>query len=541
VKIFCTIFPFVEPNENAYRMGRFIANYDFLKALLKYGNFDSYHLFCMNPVHMQSTVEQLSTDTDISDECKSKVQVFLYSSLKEKLATEHYHVCHLGGWGYFYSGMVQLRNHYALEAFPVTAVIHSLNDRSASVDSCKLVKAPLQSYDTIVCTSEAGREVMRKKLERVSLLEQCVPFNGLLEKIPLGVDVTTGQSLDREQCRQQFGIGTDDQVLLYLGRMSPVTKADLYPLLVVFNRLLQRQIKPLKLILAGGISEKELTLHRLMIEEFELQQQVLLLDNFDPKLKPLIYCAADICVAPSDNIQETFGLSIIEAMAYRLPVVASDLSGYKELVEHGVTGFRARTTWIDQFDLESMDEVVDTETLQLLLAQSMVIDLDEMEDFIDQLLQSATLRETMGIAGHKRAAQSYDWHVVVKQYETLWDGLKQQAVTTGVTNTSEALFSNDYLKTFSHYPSVIFSPNMVVSLTSEGQGALQTLQLPAMHVGCSMSLDMPWLSDALGHLATVSTAVSAQSLFDQFGDDASKGRFSLLWAAKYGLVRLTSI
>ena len=53
--------------------------------------------------------------------------------------------------------------------------------------------------------------------------------------------------------------------------------------------------------------------------------------------------AADIFVSLADNIQETFGLSVIEAMASSLPLVVSDWNGYKDLVNHGFNGFRIPT------------------------------------------------------------------------------------------------------------------------------------------------------------------------------------------------------
>ena len=42
--------------------------------------------------------------------------------------------------------------------------------------------------------------------------------------------------------------------------------------------------------------------------------------------------AADIFVFPIDNVQETFGLAPVEAMAAGLPVIVSDWDGLKETV-----------------------------------------------------------------------------------------------------------------------------------------------------------------------------------------------------------------
>ena len=55
-------------------------------------------------------------------------------------------------------------------------------------------------------------------------------------------------------------------------------------------------------------------------------------------LRFTIWSAADIFCSLSDNIQESFGLTVIEAMAAELPVVAANWDGYRDAIQHGVTG-----------------------------------------------------------------------------------------------------------------------------------------------------------------------------------------------------------
>ena len=57
--------------------------------------------------------------------------------------------------------------------------------------------------------------------------------------------------------------------------------------------------------------------------------------------------ASDVFLLPS--AQESFGLAALEAMACEVPVVASNVGGLPEVIEHGVTGFLH-----DQTDLDGM-------------------------------------------------------------------------------------------------------------------------------------------------------------------------------------------
>ena len=52
-----------------------------------------------------------------------------------------------------------------------------------------------------------------------------------------------------------------------------------------------------------------------------------------------LWAAGDIFLSLIDNMQESFGLTPIEAMAAGLPRVISDWDGYRDSVEHGEDGF----------------------------------------------------------------------------------------------------------------------------------------------------------------------------------------------------------
>ncbi len=71
--------------------------------------------------------------------------------------------------------------------------------------------------------------------------------------------------------------------------------------------------------------------------------RVVTLDGRVAENRETAWASADVFCSLSDNIQETFGIVPIEAMAAGLPVVVSDWDGYKDTVRDGIDGFRIPT------------------------------------------------------------------------------------------------------------------------------------------------------------------------------------------------------
>jgi len=141
--------------------------------------------------------------------------------------------------------------------------------------------------------------------------------------------------------------------------------------------------------------------------------------------------AADIFVSLADSVQETFGLTPIEAMAAGLPVVVSDWDGYRDTVRDGIDGFRVPTLMPPAGSGEAL--AVDHATgnfnhamFSAAASQSSAVDVGACADRLLRLIADPELRGRMGAAGRRRARETFDWRVVIAAYEALWAELGER-------------------------------------------------------------------------------------------------------------------
>jgi len=546
VKIFGTIYPFVETGSGSYMLGRHVANFEFLRALLSANEFDEYHLFCMNASHVRMTVDKIN-HVSLPAKIGGKIKIFKYDDLINRLKVTEYYVFHLGGWGYFFAGLVHLRNNYAKAPFPITGVIHSMNGVETNYHAHKIIYAPLMPYDTVVCTSEAGRRVFNKTVDGVSealnLHGAKVSYSGGTKMIPLGVDDDFEPPADKLTCRRKLGLPEDAFITLMLGRFSIQTKMDLFPALQCQKRLTQAKLlRPAHMVIAGGGTAKDIMLVKEMILELGIGDSTTLVTNFETHKKTLLYGAADAYLSVSDNIQETFGISVVEAMMAGVPPVVSDINGYKELLEHDVHGFKVPTCWIEHFDRAKLAEIMNFETMQLMLAQCMAVDSEVMYESLFTLATEPERAEKMGAAAKEHARGNYSWFEIMKQYHAMWDALWLQAKNSeALPFNVENAFINEYLKVFSHYPTMRLSDELICRITPVGRNALADGRVPASYEDIQSLLEVDYQGAILGTLSNGDFSVGDIIKRRPSGMSESDAGFNILWMAKYSLLAISKI
>lgn len=165
------------------------------------------------------------------------------------------------------------------------------------------------------------------------------------------------------------------------GRLSP-EKGQKY--LIDIAGLLKKENLAFKLLIAGeGADEAELK----RAAKLSGVQDLIIFTGFVKNMKAFMK-TIDIFVLPS--LWEGFGYVTVEAMACRKPVVAFNTGANPEIIMHAQTGFLAEKP-----------------------------NLKLMADYIMKLAVDNDLRNTMGLAGRKRAEELFDHEKNQQQVELL--------------------------------------------------------------------------------------------------------------------------
>jgi len=529
-KRFGTIFPFLESGRQPRQLGRLVANSDFAKAVLAYGSFDEF-VFANTSVSNLRIFAETVQQWGVPAERLSNVRYVSYLNLPSLLQREPFHVFHLGGWGAFMPGLHYVRARYASNPWPITAVTHSLNGREVIDHAVRVSRSGMAPYDAIFCTSRDGREALRTLLAGGSAIVGR-SFAGRLEHLPLGIDDDlVARSGNRERGRARLRIQPDAVVLLVLGRMTPFQKMDLAPLLRTFARqVLPRTSRPVCLLLAGSASTDDLSLLNSSIERYGIGAHVRLQANFSAEQKPDVLAAADILVSPVDNTQETFGLSLLEAMAAGLPVVASRFDGYKDLVDDGVDGFLIDSYASPIDPMAEWFDLLDPNIAQLFQSQGVAIDMDQLADRVLLLIGDEARRAAMAAAGRAKIGREFRWSQVIARYEATWDRLSAEAARTGLVSPSESdnPFNLGPQTVFPHYTSHRFPPGQRVTATTQ---ALDDTPYNEATV-----VLRPVLLQSL--LARAREGAVLEDLVASSSAPPSHAWYALTWLLKYGLLRL---
>ena len=246
---------------------------------------------------------------------------------------------------------------------------------------------------TLVGGSPSFRPVTQWSIEQSDAVTAVSRFlrDETYRQIPLKKEIEVVHNFidpDRHAVREPMCIPhkrSERQVtLMHISNFRPIKRVD--DVVKIFARVRERI--DARLVLVGD--GPEYSRIRELVDSLGLSEAVRYVGVVD-EVAPLLK-AADVLLLPSET--ESFGLVALEAMASGVPVVASDVGGLPEVVEHGVTGFLAP-----------------------------VGDVEAMADACMKILEDCADAKRFAAAARNRAAQRFDYRFIIPQYEAIYERL----------------------------------------------------------------------------------------------------------------------
>ena len=136
----------------------------------------------------------------------------------------------------------------------------------------------------------------------------------------------------REAVREALGLATDAYVIGAVGRLEK-HKGFQY-LIAAFHTIAARSKKALLILVGEGSYEPELKALASKLGEYAPR----IWRMGHQKEVDRLLMAFDVLVLPSTSRYETFGQSLIEAMAFYVPVIGSEVGGIPEIISHEENG-----------------------------------------------------------------------------------------------------------------------------------------------------------------------------------------------------------
>lgn len=310
----------------------------------------------------------------------------------------HYDVLHSNFW---MSGWVAIELGRRLNV-PVTHIFHALGltkrryqgsaDTSPSV-RIGIEKQVIRDVDSLIASCPH---------EQQELISDYDAYPAKISTIPLAVNTTVFQPVNKAEARRRLGLDKGDFVIVYVGRVLPRKdiRNVIQALALLLQRCSEREVTPaIKLLVVGGESpepDPEITpeigeLQRLAAS-LGVSEHVQFFGNRQQESLCYYYGAGDVAV--TTPWYEPFGLTPLEGMACARPVIGSAVGGITYTIVDGETGF-------------------------LIPAQAPEV----LAQRLSHLLQNPALGVQMGRVAYKRVVREFSWATVAARTAELYEEL----------------------------------------------------------------------------------------------------------------------
>lgn len=349
---------------------------------------------------------------------------------------------------------IEIRQRLQKRTWAVAGLTHDLSDPQVYKDLVLAHASGLRPGDSIFCCSEAARATMIELARQARKLIQQPIIELQLPIVPYAIDAETQLKLPTAPTRERLKIPSDSFVFLFFGRLSNLTKADLRALIKTFAEGLAASKAILLLCgeVSGSLDRDDLENLRALIFELGVQKKVRIVENPSSAMKQLLFSAADAFVCPANSTQESFGLTLLEAMIYELPTIVTNWDGYRDVVIDGETGFLIPTSYADNFSA-SWEEIflLGDADRQRAITKAVAIDFEAFLSAMLKIYHNPSFSKTLGAQARARALSSFSWQRVISLHVDHWLRLAKIA-TKNVHPISTNVPSVDYRASFLSHP-----------------------------------------------------------------------------------------
>ena len=442
--------------------------------------------------------------------------------------------------------------------YSVTGLMHTSSTDSAMEIIGQYLMAPTQSWDALICPSNSIKSAISNIIdhwqqylkERTGSSFKCpVQF----PVIPLGIDTEHFDKISGDQKRIEqrkiLGLKNEEIAILFTGRLNYIAKANPLSLMLGVEKAAKDTKIPLRLIFCGYFNDE---INELAFKESAERicnlTRVSFIRHGDQKYPDGFWAGADIFCSLVDNVQESFGLTPIEAMASGLPVIVTDWDGYRDTVRDGVDGYTIPTLAPrkglgNELAYKYFSGQNNYGDYLAAVQQSTSVDLDALSIALKRLIETPSLRLKMGSAGKERANATYNWPKIILAYEDLWLELANRRVSDKEINplTIGSPFHPsrpDPFDMFASFPSKKISEEGKIELViGSWPEAMKLISLKVGYVYSESLIELEKIPILLNSLEPGSS-VKIKSLINLLpAINPTKLILTLAWLVKLGICR----
>ena len=259
----------------------------------------------------------------------------------------------------------------------------------ANRDAEKAAKKLTRKFTCMICNTVDNVIVPTVKVEN-KLSDY--GFEKNINVIPTGVnlkpfDHTQFKKDEINELKTSIGLSSNDKIILYVGRLAKEKSID-----VVIKALPEtlKRTPNAKVLIVGDGPERENLRH--LSEQLNLSDKVIFTGKVPWGNIGLYYQLADVFVSAS--LSETQGLTYIEAMAAKKPVVAKYDTNLDETIDDGING---RFFYDDSELPEILNNILEDELMNHYFAKNA---LDKAKTYSSELFGRSVekiYKETLGI------------------------------------------------------------------------------------------------------------------------------------------------